>query len=403
MPSLRTLREWVVPGGLVVLGLLLWLTLAPEARGIAPLTRGYPWVVYGAGLLLAWRFRRSRVAAATLIIFLTDQGIPHLAPGHISLATDSAAYLLPLGLALLVLLDDATVFSTRGAIQVGGVVGLVVLVVATLLFRPEGAEGFLAAELLPRRFSRWAGLPPVGILAFLASGAIVVFSAVRRSGPVEKAFVWVLPASAAGLRFGPDTVPGSAWLMAAGLVLGLAVVEAGYAMAFHDELTGLPARRALRHTLEELGGTYTVAMVDVDHFKKFNDEHGHDVGDQVLAMVATRLQGVGGGGRAFRYGGEEFAVLFPGKTLKEARPFAEAMRKEVQKAAFVVRGQDRPDLEEKGEQKRGVGGGRKELSVTVSVGLAAPEGKKDDPRQVIEAADQALYEAKKKGRNRVEG
>ena len=67
-------------------------------------------------------------------------------------------------------------------------------------------------------------------------------------------------------------------------------------MAYDDELTGLPARRALNEALARLRGTYTVAMVDIDHFKRFNDEHGHDVGDQILRMVGARLAGVGGGG-----------------------------------------------------------------------------------------------------------
>ena len=83
-------------------------------------------------------------------------------------------------------------------------------------------------------------------------------------------------------------------------------------MAYDDELTGLPARRALNEALTRLRGVYTVAMVDIDHFKRFNDEHGHDVGDQLLRMVGARVGEVRGGGRAFRYGGEEFAVLFPG-------------------------------------------------------------------------------------------
>ena len=69
-----------------------------------------------------------------------------------------------------------------------------------------------------------------------------------------------------------------------------------------------------------LGPRYVLAMADVDHFKSFNDTHGHDTGDQVLKLVAARLAQVKGGGRAFRYGGEEFTVLFPDRTLDEALP-----------------------------------------------------------------------------------
>ena len=63
-----------------------------------------------------------------------------------------------------------------------------------------------------------------------------------------------------------------------------------------------------------------VAMVDVDHFKKFNDTYGHDTGDSVLRMIATKLQKVGGGGTAYRYGGEEFSIIFNGKNKKGGCP-----------------------------------------------------------------------------------
>ena len=72
--------------------------------------------------------------------------------------------------------------------------------------------------------------------------------------------------------------------------------------------------------LDGIKGLYTIAMVDVDHFKTFNDKHGHDVGDQVLQLVASRLARSPGGGRAYRYGGEEFTLIFPGRTREQALP-----------------------------------------------------------------------------------
>ena len=129
----------------------------------------------------------------------------------------------------------------------------------------------------------------------------------------------------------------------AGLILVFAVLEHGYDIAYRDELTGLPGRRAFNNVMEQLGGTYAIAMCDVDHFKRFNDTYGHDVGDQVLRMVASKLSQVGGGGRAFRYGGEEFLVVFRGRSAGEAEPFVESLRRSIADAGFVLRSPDRPE------------------------------------------------------------
>ena len=87
-------------------------------------------------------------------------------------------------------------------------------------------------------------------------------------------------------------------------------------MAFRDELTGLPGRRALNEKLQRMGRVYTLAMADVDHFKAFNDTHGRR-GDQVLRMVAAQLRRVSGGGHAYRYGGE-FTLVFPARPRRKA-------------------------------------------------------------------------------------
>ena len=169
-------------------------------------------------------------------------------------------------------------------------------------------------------------------------------------------------------------------------------------MAYQDGLTGLPARRALNEALQRLGGRYAVAMVDVDHFKKLNDRYGHDVGDQVLKMVAAKLAGAPGGGRAFRYGGEEFALLFPGRTVEECLPDLETLRQDVADAHFTIRRRLRP---RRRPTTMKTARRREQVAVTVSIGVAEPDGRRKTPDQVIQAADQGLYQAKDGGRNRV--
>jgi diguanylate cyclase (GGDEF)-like protein len=196
----------------------------------------------------------------------------------------------------------------------------------------------------------------------------------------------------------PNRAVEEIYLGTAGLILVVAVIEASYLLAYQDGLTSLPARRALTEALERLGGGghYTVAMIDVDHFKRFNDTYGHDVGDQVLRMVAAKLAQVTGGGRAYRYGGEEFAVLFPGRSLEEVLPHLEDVRQAVADTNFTIRRRLRAKRQRDGGSRP-----RRKAAITVSIGAAERNQRHAAPEQVLRAADHALYRAKEDGRNRV--
>ena len=177
----------------------------------------------------------------------------------------------------------------------------------------------------------------------------------------------------------------------AGLILVISVVETSYFMAYSDELTGIPARRALNESMLKLGGKYVIAMMDIDFFKKFNDQYGHNTGDEVLKMIASNLLKVKGGGKAFRYGGEEFTILFPNKTQREVIPYLEELRENISNERYIYRKKRKIDGKEKILSKG--------LSVTISVGVAEKSDRYRSSEEVLEAADRALYRAKKKGRN----
>ena len=140
-------------------------------------------------------------------------------------------------------------------------------------------------------------------------------------------------------------------------------------------------------------------MVDVDHFKKFNDKYGHDIGDQVLKRLASQLRQVRGG-KAFRYGGEEFIVLFPNKNLHEAHLFCNELCKNVENSPFMLRNKKRPKIKQPGTQERKQLEA-KPLTITISIGVAEHSQDLANSEDVIKQADKALYKAKKNGRNQV--
>lgn len=159
-----------------------------------------------------------------------------------------------------------------------------------------------------------------------------------------------------------------------------------------DPLTGIGNRRLFDKALHRMAGQavergepLSLLMIDIDHFKQFNDTHGHPVGDLVLKLVAAKLAEKAASPRlAARYGGEEFAILLPGLDLAETLRLAEQIRSEVATREVVLRAE-----------------GRRLGVVTLSIGAASL--KSGEPVEALVArADAALYRAKSGGRNRVE-
>jgi len=397
---MRFLR-WFLPGGLVlVLALALVLGVEPGLLG-QRLNPSFPWFVWGASFLLAGYFHRSRVVAILLSLFLLSILSPQSAAGFTGFTLGLFIFGLTAG--VLTLMNDRGVLTVPGMIQAGGVVVLGGFGVLLVSVAPQDLSAFLSARPLSPHWTVWSGLQqPV---FFSLSFALVVSGAasLTRDGPVERGVFWSILMVVLANYFSGSPGAMTLFLLGAGLTLGLSVIETSYAMAYRDDLTGLPARRALLRDLENLGGTYAAAMVDVDHFKRFNDKYGHDVGDQVLRMVASRLSRTTGGGRAYRFGGEEFTILFPGKTVSDVLPHLRTTRQAVEDAAFVLRSWRRPKKKpvDPGAWKAGRDMEPKRLSVTVSIGVADSKDNRSSPESVLKKADEALYRAKRAGRNQV--
>jgi GGDEF domain-containing protein len=176
------------------------------------------------------------------------------------------------------------------------------------------------------------------------------------------------------------------------------VLKDSFTMAFKDELTGIPSRRALMQYVQTLGRKYTVVMSDIDHFKKFNDTYGHDVGDEVLKLVASKLHKVTGGGKTFRFGGEEFIIVFPRKTSAEVMPFVEMVRLSIADYDIALRAKPRPP-KPKNILSKTTPAKEKVVKVTTSFGVAQRTKLHPDFTSMMKQADIALYAAKKGGRN----
>jgi diguanylate cyclase (GGDEF)-like protein len=191
------------------------------------------------------------------------------------------------------------------------------------------------------------------------------------------------------------------WLLSH-LLLGGALSAALFFLywqrVYLDELTSIPNRRALDEKMAHLQGAWSLAMVDIDHFKKFNDSYGHDQGDDVLRLVGRHLAD-GSGGKAYRYGGEEFCILAPGEGSEALHTMMDGVREDLARRRFHIR-LPKGIRKKTGPEDRGsLAAPTTQVQVTISVGVAKPDKKHPEPAQVMKLADQGLYEAKDRGRN----
>ncbi|MET0272894.1 MAG: PleD family two-component system response regulator [Phenylobacterium sp.] len=168
-------------------------------------------------------------------------------------------------------------------------------------------------------------------------------------------------------------------------------LDSSLELAVTDQLTGLHNRRYMTGQIEALmrrashgGEPVSLLVIDIDHFKKINDGFGHDVGDEVLREFAVRLAtNVRAVDLPVRYGGEEFVIVMPDTQLIDARRIAERIRLHVAGSPFRV------------------AGGRELLTVTISIGVATSQPGEERPQALLKRADEAVYEAKSTGRNKV--
>lgn len=368
--------------------------------------------VYGAdallvvGAIVAFAFRRGRALMALLVLAAAYGALHYLVSDIRSGLAARTLYgavciAVPLNLGALSSLRERGIVNAYGARRCMVLLVQIVLIALVISSRRSEVAAWLYARYVQ---AAWLALTPVPQLAWalivLAIVASVAAWIVNRS-PIDLALGGATAAFGIAAHGVTAHEQFALYIAAAGLIVTIAVFQDGLRMAFRDELTGLLSRRALNEQLAGLGRRYAIAMLDVDHFKRVNDLYGHDVGDQVLRMIASRLARVRGRCVAYRYGGEEFALLFPGRSAAQALPHLEAVRKEIAAYALAIRGANRPRSDRAAKQQRGTGWRERAVSVTVSIGLAERNAEHATTDAVVRAADRALYRAKRHGRNAV--
>jgi diguanylate cyclase (GGDEF)-like protein len=398
-----------------------------EIRAFVVIMPHMPYIVLALGFVMGWRYSNAGMILGTITLalsywglnFFHSPGLPREVIMHQSV-TDALPFLLPLNLALFSALIKRRPFTSFGVLAV---LLLAVQVLAVFIFchpfsyvslqvasgirslSPPAADKlsdfsrWLGSALADGAFFSFDGMSDAAATAFGLALVGVLLQFIKSKDIRACGFFFAIVAAMLGVVFKASEPAIIFYFMAAGLILVITTIEASITMAYIDELTGLPGRRSLNEMLLNLGKKYTIAMIDVDRFKKFNDTYGHKTGDQVLKMIASRFAKISGGARTFRYGGEEFTAIFAGKSIEDAVSHVEGFRKAIESTPFTVRGRERRRKNPNNRGKKSCFT-HKQVKVTVSIGLASPVGQATNPEKVIKAADKKLYKAKKSGRNR---
>ncbi|WP_150102107.1 GGDEF domain-containing protein [Shewanella halifaxensis] len=352
-----------------------------------------PYWLLPASIAIALQFNRSRLAYLAAFMLAYYLCVTHSLVDSAELAQYSRQILLggALTISWFAFIKDRGLLSPHSLVRV---LGCCVCLAAGFGWLWVNSQFKLQLdEVLPTQISM-----DIRVLSPLYLALLLVFiRGVWQPNLVNTSIFITLVLWAVHFVF-PASLPLSISMTTLATIYILTVLTDSYFLAYRDELTGLASRRALYNLVLSLGRKYSVAMLDIDHFKKFNDTYGHDVGDQVLRLVASKIAKVSGGGKAFRYGGEEFTVIFPRKDSSAVLGYLEDVREAIEEYDIVLRNEQRKS---QSKAKRGKAQQKSQtVSVTISIGVAEHQSG-ETFEQTMKRSDQALYKAKKKGRNQI--
>ncbi|MFA5460789.1 MAG: GGDEF domain-containing protein [Sulfurimonas sp.] len=345
-----------------------------------------PYLFYAitvAILWISWHFNRNRFIFIILPLLLIYIAFEHLGAKR---ATDLFLYasmLYPLHILLFLSLKERGLFSIWGVLKIAFFIVEIAVVLYFVFYPNSDIITLLKTKLFTTSFYPIEDIA-LAIAIFVIT-VIVILLIFNRSILYNSSFLIIVLTFYTGFYFIKTPHAKELLLLSISIIIFILLIRESYRLAFYDELTSLPGRRALMEDMAKLGMKYSFAMIDIDHFKKFNDTYGHDTGDEVLKMVAAKLAEVGGGGKAYRYGGEEFVLLFSSRELDESYTSTDTLREVIAKTPFVVRNKQNS----------------KKIYINISCGVVQKNSQDKDPFAVMKRADNALYKAKKAGRNQV--
>jgi diguanylate cyclase (GGDEF)-like protein len=392
------LASFILPDGLLVLAAAGFLRPGGLPNVMLPLEQAFAYLVLAVGILLGLYVGHSRILFAMLLLALADRALLHLAAGAAASADvgrimfNVVALLLPLNLLALSLITERSLLVSREFVRL--ILVLLQVFFVSWIGLPENVAFAAALEssFIDPRYTAWTPIAQPPLLAF---GAALVLQTVRFTSyrnPLDRGFFWALVSVFLALHGTRAGWSPTNFLATAGLILIIAAYAEIYQSTYYDGLTGMRGRPYWDQALANLGSRFSIALIDIDGMKRVNEAHGYAVGDQILRIVARKITNLSGDGKAFRYDGNRFAVVFHDKSVADVLPHLEELRQAVAASPVTLPGRRR--LFRKPDPPT-------QIPVTVSIGAAERDERRATPEQVMKAVEIALTRAKHDGRNQV--
>ena len=400
----KALLSFFIPGGLLFLVTVIILHLKILDKTLPGLALIYPLIVYGVGILLALRFKRIWLLLAIFILALANLLLQLFATdttvltGAGRLVFNAVSLLLPFNLYLFTFLNKRGAITWQSICFMGGILLQGCGVAYIYRYQNMGASALLEYSHI-----NWSLLEhiPLSQPALFVYGIVFLYFLaryIRIREAIECAFFWTLILTFSALVVNKIAPASSIYFATAGLILVISVIENIYLEGFSDELTNLPTSQVLMGNLSKLKTGYTLAMIEIDHFKKLKDNHGHKVSKQIIRMVGSKLASVTGG-MPFRYGDAVFLIVFPEMFVQETMPRLEILRQTIKESTFIL--PSRKHSHKKLIRVKGLKIQPNKIPLSVSIGVAERIDLDMRPQQVIKSAEEAVYFARREGRDRI--
>jgi diguanylate cyclase (GGDEF)-like protein len=401
----KALFSFIVPGSLPFLITVLILNLKVTDNVLSKSALIYPLLVIGAGVLIGLLYKRMWLMLVILTLALADRALLYFAANAAftteggRLIYQAVSFLLPLNLCLFAFMKRRGDMTWQSIWFLGSIFLQGCGVAFLYQYRSLGFGAFLEYSSLKWHLLERIPLSQLALFAFGIAFVYYLFLYIRTHGAIERAFCWALISifyAVALVKIGPLS---SIYFSTAGLIFVISVIENIYIEGFQDEVTALPAGKSMLATLSQLDTGYTLAMIEVDNFKRIKDNHGRRVSKQVLRLTGEKLTRVTGGGKPFHYRDELFAVVFPGRFLQDTLPHMEELRQLIKRTGPIPEDTKSPRRKPRKLKKIEIIANR--IPVTVSIGVAERSDADTSSAQAIKKAEKALLTAKNEGRDQM--